>query len=66
MILTPITGTLTRTKYLQGSRDMVFYCILSDELGEHFHVRIIAHDMADAIQILREQYPESGIVDVRR
>jgi hypothetical protein len=45
---------------------MVFYCILSDELGEEFHVRLIAHDLADCIQTLREQYPESGIVDVRR
>jgi hypothetical protein len=46
--------------------DMFFWCILSDELGEEFSVKILAHDMADCIQILREEYPESGIVDVRR
>lgn len=45
---------------------MYFYCILCDELGEEFGVKIVAHDMADCIQILREQYPESSIVDVTR
>ena len=45
---------------------MFFWCILSDELGEEFSVKVVAHDMPDCIQILREQYPESGIVDVRR
>jgi hypothetical protein len=45
---------------------MVYYCILSDELDEHFYVTMIAHDLADCIQILREQYPESGIVDIRK
>ena len=45
---------------------MFFWCILSDEMGEEFGVSIIAHDLADCVQTLREQYPESGIVDVRR
>ena len=44
---------------------MLFYCLLCDELGEGFNVTIIAHDLADAIDVVRKQYPESGIVDIR-
>ena len=46
--------------------NMLFYCLLCDELGEYFNVTIIAHDLADAIDVVRTQYPESGIVDIRK
>jgi hypothetical protein len=45
---------------------MFFHCILSDELGEEFSVKIYAYDMADCIDILRKEYPESGIIDITR
>lgn len=58
------TKATASTRY--GIEAMFFWCILSDELGEEFTVKIVAHDMADCIQVLRKQYPESDIVDVQR
>ena len=45
---------------------MLFHCLLCDELGEEFSITLIAYDLADAIDVVRQQYPESGIVDIRK
>jgi hypothetical protein len=42
-----------------------YHVILSDELGEEFSVELLAHNMAGACDMIKEEYPESSIASVR-